>query len=210
MDESRFGDVLMYLVRHAEVDLDVEERIRGTQNVPLNEAGERESEELRDFFDTTPISAVFSDDLDRTFHTAISIANAHHLQVHKDILLRSWDVGSDLEGKSIAANRLQIREFKLQPQLVPLGGESWAHAEQRAVNTLAKYTAIALESPAPIVLVLHGSMLQLLWKMLGMEQAGPHEYDETPIEPSGIIAVYASRKGYRARILRLAKETADA
>ena len=209
MDANRLGEVLMYLVRHALVDLDVEERIRGTQNVPLNEDGERESEELRDFFEPRPISAVFSDDLDRTYHTAIAIADGHHLKVQQDVLLRSWDVGSDLEGKSIAANRLQIRELKLQPHLIPKGGESWEHCEMRALETLAKYTAIALASPAPIVLVLHGSMLQLLWHHMGQEEHGP-EYDTTPIEPSGVIAVYATRTGYRPKILREAKEAVDA
>jgi broad specificity phosphatase PhoE len=199
----------MYLVRHALVDLDTEERIRGTQNVPLNEEGEEEALELADFFRDMPISAVYSDDLDRTYHTAISIAHAHDLAVKKDILLRSWDVGSDLEGKSIEENRMTVRKLKLQPHLIPTGGESWSATERRAAATLDKYTRIALEANNPIVLVLHGSLLQLLWKMMGAEE-NAHDYDSTPIHPSGVIAVYASRNGYRPKILRKAKEGVDA
>src|SRR5215471_14963554 len=145
--QNQLGDVLMYLVRHALVDLDVEDKIRGTQNVPLNEDGERETQELADFFRDLPISAIYSDDLDRTYHTAIAIAEAKHIRVTKDVLLRSWDVGSDLEGKSINANRLVVRELKLQPHLIPVGGESWAHCQQRAIETLLKYTEIAFDSP---------------------------------------------------------------
>lgn len=204
------GDALMYLVRHCLVDLDVEEKIRGTQNVSLNEEGEKEAAEVADFFRDLPVSAIYSDDLDRTYHTAISIGKAKHLEVEKDVLLRSWDVGSDLEGKSIDANRWEIRELKMQPTKIPVGGESWETCMQRAMTTLAKYTAIALSATAPIILVLHGSMLQLLWELMGFAQDQQHEYDTTPIEPSGIICVYLSRTGYRARILREAKEAVDA
>lgn len=203
------GEVLLYLVRHCLVDLDIEEKIRGTQNVPLNEQGEEEAAELADFFRDLPVAAVYSDDLDRTYHTAIAIAHEHHLEVVEDILLRSWDVGSDLEGRSIDANRWQVRELKMQPHKVPVGGESWADCTARAVDALAKYTDLALEASAPIVLVLHGSMLQLLWELTGNEVSA-QEYDTTPIEPSGVIAVYLTRQGYQTRILREAKEAVDA
>jgi 2,3-bisphosphoglycerate-dependent phosphoglycerate mutase len=204
------GELLMYLVRHALVDLDIEEKIRGTQNVPLNQEGEEEAMELADFFKQKPIAAVYSDDLDRTYHTAIAIAEPHDLHVHKDVLLRSWDVGSDLEGKSIESNKATIKELKLQPDLIPTGGESWGHAEARAAETLEKYTRIALSSPAPIVVVLHGSLLQLLWRMMGQEETDGHGYDTTPIEPSGVIAVYMTRYGYKTRILREKKVALDA
>lgn len=190
------------------MDLDVEDRIRGTQNVPLNEEGEREAEQLASFFRDRAISAIYSDDLDRTYHTAIAIAKEKNLAVTKDTLLRSWDVGSDLEGKSIEANRLAIRELKLQPHLIPTGGESWSQCEDRALRTLEKYTQLALSSGAPIVLVLHGSLLQLLWHHMGQEEAD-HHYDSTPIEPSGVIAVYTTRQGYHTRILRKQKESLD-
>lgn len=207
--ESKLGDVLMYLVRHCLVDLDEEDKIRGVQNVPLNENGEREAQELADFFRELPIFAVYSDDLDRTYHTAIAIAEPHRIEVAQDVLLRSWDVGSDLEGRSIEANRTEIRKLKMQPHIFPVGGESWAHAEIRAMETLAKYTGIALDAPGPIVLALHGSMLQLLWKMLGQDDPNG-DYDSTPIEPSGVISVAIGRNGYKAKILRGAKEPAHA
>lgn len=199
----------MYLVRHCLVDLDEEERIRGTQNVPLNDEGEEESAEVADFFRDIPISAIYSDDLDRTYHTAIAIAKEKNLPVKKDIRLRSWDVGSDLEGKSIDANHLEIRKLKMQPHLIPVGGDSWGSYERSAEGTFEKYTRIALDAEEPIILVLHGSLIQLFWQLMG-QKTDSHAYDDTPIEPSGIIAVYLARKGYQTRILREAKEALDA
>src|SRR6266478_2642556 len=93
---DKIGQPLMYLVRHATIDLDVEGKIRGTQNDPLNDQGEGEAAELAAFFADLPVSAIYSDDLDRTYHTAIRIAHAKDLEVKQDISLRSWDVGSDL------------------------------------------------------------------------------------------------------------------
>jgi broad specificity phosphatase PhoE len=197
------GELLMYLVRHALVDLDTEERIRGTQNVALNEEGEREAEELADFFRDRPIAAVYSDDLDRTYHTAMTIATEHDLKVRQDVALRSWDVGNDLEGKSIEAHKSEIRELKLQPHIIPVGGESWGSYTDRAEATFDKYVRLAWDSPWPIVLVLHGSIMQCIWRLMGQDEG--HEYDSTPVDPSGVIAVYSSRHGYRTRILRAEK-----
>lgn len=203
------GEVMMYIVRHALVDLDEENKIRGTQNVPLNDEGEEEARELAEFFKDIPLSAVYSDDLDRSYHTAIAIAQAKGLPVAQDIALRSWDVGSDLEGRSIDAHHLEIREFKMQPHLIPKGGESWGSYQEKALRTLVRYTEIALVSGKPIVLVIHGSLIQLWWQMMGQEKTD-HSYDDTPVEPSGVIAVYASRQGYKTRILRDEKEATDA
>jgi broad specificity phosphatase PhoE len=206
----KLGEPLFYIVRHAVVDLDEEDKIRGTQNVPLNDRGEEEAQEVADFFEDIPISAIYSDDLDRTYHTAIAIGKVKHLEVKQDIALRSWDVGSDLEGKSIDAHHLEIRQLKMQPQLIPVGGESWGSYEDRAIQTLTRYTGIAMESTEPIVLVIHGSLIQLLWHIMGLEEEGSHAYDDTPVEPSGIIAVYMTRQGYAGKILREKKEVVDA
>jgi hypothetical protein len=47
--------------------------------------------------------------------------------------------------------------------------------------------------------------------MLGEESPnGDHSYDTTPIEPSGVIAVYMARTGYRTKILREKKVASDA
>jgi broad specificity phosphatase PhoE len=104
---------------------------------------------------------------------------------------------------------LEIRELKMQPEKIPVGGESWGSYSDRAEQTLERYTDIALESPAPIILVIHGSLIQLLWHLMGQPE-NSHAYDDTPVEPSGVIAVYLSRMGYQTRILREAKEAVDA
>src|SRR6266446_2596948 len=209
MVTDKIGQPLMYLVRHATIDLDVKGKIRGTQNEPLNEEGEDEATELEEFFADLPVSAVYSDDLDRTYHTAIRIAHGKDLEVTQDIDLRSWDVGWDLEGLSIAANEAEIKELKFQPDKIPVGGESWNSFEAKMLKAFDKYVIKAMEASDPIVLVMHGSGLQVIWDYIGAAEKGT-SYDSTPFEPSGVAAIYIARDGYKAKILRLAKVMADA
>lgn len=191
------------------MDGDAEGTVRGLLNEGLSDEGERQCAELADYFKDIPISAVYSDDLKRSYHTAITIAHTHDLEVTQDIDLRSWDLGSDLEGRSITANEDEIRELKLQPSKIPVGGESWGEFERKAISAFERYTSKALDASAPIVIVLHGSGIQVIWQYIG-ESEKNGAYDDTPMETSGIAAIYMTRKGFSVKVLRGAKELVDA
>lgn len=207
--DSKIGSVLLYIVRHALVEKDSSGQIRGVLNDPLNDEGDQQARDLAEFFADKPISAVYSDDLKRTYHTAIAIAHAKDLEVTQDPDLRSWDVGPDLEGRSIAANADEIKELKLQPDRIPVGGESWADFERKAQRSFDRYCSMAMARSAPIMLVLHGSGIQVIWDYIGAgDKSGA--YDATPLENAGIAAIYLARNGFRVKVLQGAKELADA
>lgn len=207
--DSKVGTVLLYIVRHALVEKDSAGQIRGVLNDGLNDQGEKQAKSLGEFFADKPLSAIYSDDLKRTYHTAIAIAHQKGLEVTQDPDLRSWDVGPDLEGRSIAANEDEIKELKLQPERVPVGGESWGVFEGKTTKAFDRYVSQALVASAPILLVLHGSGIQVIWDYIGaMDKTAA--YDATPIENAGIAAIYLSRSGYRVKVLQGAKELADA
>src|ERR1700683_90153 len=115
------GAPLLYVVRHAQNDDDANDRIRGLKDQGINAAGERQLDILRDFFQSRPVLAVFTDDLSRTRSTAMAIAQTVGCGVETDLGLRSWDLGK-LEGKSIAAHKMEIQEFKTHKDKVPVGG----------------------------------------------------------------------------------------
>lgn len=209
MVTDKIGNVLLYIVRHASVDEDDEGLIRGLGNASLNDKGKEQAAELERMFADIPVSAVYSDDLDRSYQTAISIAHAKELKVNKDTDLRSWHLGADLEGHSIAANEYMIRDLKLQPHKIPVGGESWGDFEAKTIKAFDRYIAKALKAAAPIVLVLHGSDIQVIWHYIGAkEKSGA--YDDTPLDNSGVACISMSRGGYTVKVLRGAKELVDA
>lgn len=73
---DKIGKAILYIARHAEVDEDREGIIRGTLNVQINKKGEKQALALADYFDGIDLSAIYTDDLDRTYHTA-QIGRAH-------------------------------------------------------------------------------------------------------------------------------------
>lgn len=206
--QSRIGAPILYIVRHAQNDDDAQNKIRGLKDQPLNEKGEKQLEALRAFFAGKMVLAVITDDLSRTRATAMAIAQACGCEVETDIGLRSWDVGSKLEGRSLQAHRLEIAELKTHRDKVPVGGQSWSSFEQQAEDAICRAVHRGMESSAPIVIVTHGSLIQIFFEKY--EPAYKSEaYDDTPLDQAGIAALYLTRQGTELKTLKGAKESPD-
>jgi broad specificity phosphatase PhoE len=204
---DKMGEVVLYIGRHAEVQKDKEGKMRGLLNDSLDSRGQKQADELAALFRDKPLTAIYVDDLARTRQTAEPIAAVKGIKIHFDTELRSWDIGSELEGKSIEANEEEIKRLKSQPDLIPVGGQSWSSYSEQVRRFFARYWAMGLDS-GPILLVLHGSGIQIIWAHLGQMEPGT-AYDQTPLEPSGMAAISCGRKGPLVKILRGAKNTAD-
>ena len=204
---DRIGEAVLYLGRHAEVPGDKKGTMRGLLNERLDAEGERQAQELAELFEDKYLIAGYVDDLKRTQQTVEPIAAKKGFTIGIDPELRSWDIGSDLEGRSIEANRDKIRQLKSQPDTIPVGGQSWRSYIEQVRRFFSRYWTMALER-GPILLVLHGSGLQIIWDMLG-EMELSSEYDHTPLKPGGMAAVYLSRGGPKLKILRGAAKDKD-
>lgn len=208
MVQDKIGQVILYIMRHGNVAMDSKGTMRGLMNPTLDDKGRKQAEEVAEFFKDIQLSGVVSDDLERTIQTSLPIAEQKHLELQIDVELRSWDVGSDLEGKSIEKNRDAIVRLKTQPWIIPVGGQSWGNYEQQCVDCLDRYMAKGMDSSYPWLITAHGSFIQVVAAHLKFMKKSL-EYDGTPVEPSGIIAVYLTRAGAEMKILRGAKETKD-
>jgi len=122
--------------------------------------------------------------------------------------LRSWDVGSDLEGEPIEDHEDDIKEFRQQPDKVPVGGQSWGDYQNQVENFIHHYLNVAMDSEHPIVILTHGSAIQVIWGMFG-EDVDSEKYDKIPLEPAGIAALYLTRMGSRIKILEGAGDNLD-
>jgi broad specificity phosphatase PhoE len=202
------GAPILYVVRHAQNDDDAQDKIRGLKDQPLNEQGEKQLEGLRSFFSDRPVLGVYTDDLSRTRATANAIAMACGCGVETDVGLRSWDVGSRLEGRSMAAHKLEIQDLKLHPSKIPVGGQSWGAFEQEAGDAIERAVRRGMEASAPVCIVTHGSVIQLFFQRYGdLDPAA--DYDHTPLDQAGVGALYLTRTGMETKILKGAKESPD-
>lgn len=204
---DKVGQVVLYIGRHAEVQKDKDGRMRGLIDDPLNNKGNKQAEELAAIFESKPLNAIYVDDLQRTRQTAEPVAAKKGIKIRFDTELRSWDVGGKLEGKSIEANKDEIKRLKSQPDTVPVGGQSWGDYCQQVRKFFNRYWEMGLES-GPILLVLHGSGIQIVWDLIGAMELST-AYDQTPIEPSGLAALYLGRNGPTVKVLRGAKANRD-
>ncbi len=106
------------------------------------------------------------------------------------------------------AHKLEIRDLKIHPDKIPVAGQSWGEFKRNCCEAIQRYVRMGMESSAPIVLVTHGSFIQVLFSEYGDWEDEGH-YDHTPLDQTGIAAIYLTRNGFELKILRGAKESPD-
>ena len=64
----------LYIIRHGQTDWNVEGKIQGRQDIPLNDMGRRQARALADGMKSRPVAAVYSSPQKRAMETAEAIA----------------------------------------------------------------------------------------------------------------------------------------
>jgi len=129
----------LLLIRHGEVDANVEFRFLGRRDDPLNENGVEQAERLATLAAMLPIDMIYSSPKDRARATAQAIANAAGVDLRSDERLVELDFG-DWEGltrQQIIDGDAERREFigrwDRDPSLAAPGGESLAAVQGRVI-----------------------------------------------------------------------------
>ena len=82
------------VIRHGETDWNIDKRLQGHIDIPLNEAGRRQVAALGEVLADEGIDAVFPSDLQRARATAQAVADAAGLPVGIDAGLRERCYGA--------------------------------------------------------------------------------------------------------------------
>lgn len=160
----------LLVVRHGETDWNVQTRIQGYTDIPLNARGEAQARHLAarigDLQDLEPVRAVYASDLMRAWTTADALAQACGLAVRTDLDLRERQFGH-FEGLTFAeietdhpedARRWRERD----PAWAPRGGESLQAFYDRCVAAASRLAAA--HAGETIALVAHGGVLDSLYR----------------------------------------------
>lgn len=128
------GKTIIYLIRHGQTDWNVERRLQGHLDVPLNQVGLLQAEKVAKRFEKDSLDAIYSSDLRRARTTAEIIAAPHRLTVllHRGLRERSY---GPFEGKRWD----EIPEFHAgfrSDLLTGEGVESWQQMQRRAVKAV--------------------------------------------------------------------------
>ena len=153
-------------VRHGETAWNVDTRIQGHLDIPLNDRGLWQARQLANSLAGEPVSAVYASDLQRALATARAVASATGAPLHTEPGLRERCFGA-LEGKTFAEIEQEHPEQALRwrrrdPDYAPAGGESLLALRARV--TEAAHRLAAQHPGGLVVLVAHGGPLDVLYR----------------------------------------------
>ena len=153
-------------IRHGETAWNVDTRIQGHLDIPLNAIGRWQAERLAEALRDEPITAIYASDLSRAWETAQYVGHAQGLRVIKEVALRERDFG-DFEGKTFAEIEVVLPEQSLRwrkrdPEFYPAGGESLVALRTRVMEVAERLAA--LHPGEQIALVGHGGVMDVLYR----------------------------------------------
>lgn len=156
-------------IRHGETAWNVDTRIQGHLDIPLNDTGRWQAQRLaRALAARDAIHAVYSSDLQRARETAqaIAVATGTPLRTHAGLRERGFGL---FEGRTYAeieqtwpaeSEHWRRRTPDWQP---PQGGESLIQVRARILQTLQELAAP--HAGQQIVLVAHGGVMDQLYRL---------------------------------------------
>jgi molybdenum cofactor cytidylyltransferase len=157
------GERRIYLVRHGAVEAPGGRRYLGHLDVPLNAAGRRQAEALREKLRQTPLAAVYCSDLQRAVETAAIIAAPHGLAPRIRRELREIDLGAwegltfdEVKQRYPEAYAARGRDFS---HFRPPGGESFLDCAHRVLP--AVHEALCA-GPGQVLIVGHAGVNRIL------------------------------------------------
>jgi probable phosphoglycerate mutase len=155
-------------IRHGETAWNVETRLQGHLDIPLNGTGLLQADRLaRALTGRETVDAIYASDLSRAHTTAQALANAmgHTVRTHVGLRERHFGV---FQGHTFSEVQAEWPEHALQwrkrvPDWAPPGGgESLMRLHQRIVDSVNKLAA--QHTGQQMVLVAHGGVLDILYR----------------------------------------------
>ena len=167
MPDSPAGQITRIVaIRHGETAWNVDTRIQGQLDVPLNGKGQWQARRLGESLADEGITALYSSDLQRALQTAQSVAAACAVEVRTDTGLRERAFGvfegltwAEIERDHPAESE---RWRRREPGFGPVGGEVLSDFYARCV---ACVTTLAERHPGEVLAVVaHGGVLDCLYR----------------------------------------------
>ena len=154
-------------IRHGETAWNVDTRIQGHLDIPLNTTGLWQADQVARALADEPITAIYTSDLKRAHATAQAVARSTGAPLTTHTGLRERSFGH-FQGRTFAEIEAELPEDahrwrKRDPHYAPEGGESLVTLRERIeriVTTLAQQHV-----GEQVVMVAHGGVLDVLYRL---------------------------------------------
>lgn len=154
----------LLLLRHGETVWNAEGRFQGQTDVALSLRGERQAAALARVMAEEAVDVLYASDLQRAWHTALILAEALGVPLHKEARLREMAFG---RWEGLTYTELQHRDaawlaaWQADPsRTAPPGGETLLQIRER-VNA-ALETMLATAQARSVAIVAHSGPLRVL------------------------------------------------
>ena len=153
-------------IRHGETAWNVDTRIQGQLDVPLNARGRWQADQLAKALADERITAIYASDLARAWETAGHLSRLQQVDVTPEIGLRERGFG-EFEGKTFLEIEAALPEQALRwrsrdPLFAPPSGESLVALRERVLEAAAR---LAARHPGELIaLVGHGGVMDVLYR----------------------------------------------
>lgn len=154
-------------VRHGETAWNVDTRIQGHLDIPLNETGQWQAQQLAQALAGESIDAIYASDLQRAYATAQAVADATGAPITPETGLRERSFGH-FQGRTFAEIEAELPEDarrwrKRDPDYVPEGGESLVMLRERIERTV--FALAEKHAGEQVLMVAHGGVLDVLYRL---------------------------------------------
>lgn len=156
-----------YIFRHGQTDWNINKRLQGKTDIPLNELGLKQASKLADHMKKLPLEMIVSSPLIRAQKTAELVNQYHNLEIEYDLGLRELDFG-EAEGLTVIDAQEKygadlwnnfIKHDDESNKFCFPGGEPKGLALERGLSMLKRLSENRHEH---IALSSHGGILRLL------------------------------------------------
>lgn len=201
--------IVAFFLRHGDTDFnesngpESEERFRGDIDIPLNEDGRRQAEDIVPYFDAREFSAAFHSGMQRTAQTLEPLMQAKGMEATKIEGLDSLDTGDFSGLPKTKKNKKKLEYFREHPDERIPGGETVNEFRNRVDPKIMQVIKIGEEAGKPAVACVHGSVMRELSRLLH------DDYNKVKVEPGGVVGVFKSPNGYEAAALLKESETEE-
>jgi broad specificity phosphatase PhoE len=192
MDSER---LIGYLVRHGTTANNESRAFRGWVDVPLDAKGEKDAQEVGQWFQGKPLSYAISSDLQRAVKTNEAVLEPKGMTAGETPDLRSWNLGY-LANQSKDDHKTEVAFYQDNPDTQVPRGESLNHFRQRVTPILKRAFLRGVENQHPSAIFTHSSVIHEAANLIH----GDHTY--VKVAPGGVVGVYHHPKtGFKLKAL---------
>lgn len=172
------------LIRHGETDWNVEKRLQGHLDIPLNAEGERQAAALGLALAQEPLDLIFASDLQRAAQTAQAIAapRGMTIQIDADLRERCYGAFEGLRYVDISERypdgyaAWRARDIDARYPMGRAHAETLREFSQRTIGAITRLAA--LHRHKKIAIVTHGGVLECAYRLAnGVGLLPPRDFD---------------------------------